>query len=80
MARTITFQPSQKMGSFIENQVKSGDYSNQSEVIRAAIRLMEEQTATSSLEQLRHLIQEGDDSPDVENFSMENIINGKGNK
>lgn len=80
MARTITFQPSEKMGSFIEGLVKSGDYNNQSEVIRAGVRLLEEQTAQSSLAKLRQLIQEGEDSPDVENFSMENIINGEGNR
>lgn len=73
MARTITFQPSEKMGAFIESLVGSGDYNNQSEVIRAAVRLLEEQTAKSSLIKIRKMIQEGEDSPDVENFSMDNI-------
>ena len=36
-------------------------------------RLLEEQTAASKLQALRLLIDEGDESPDVENFSMENI-------
>ena len=62
MSRTITFQPSEKMGEFIEGLVKSGDYNNQSEVIRAGVRLLEEQTASSKLQQLRQLIQAGDDS------------------
>ena len=73
MARTITFQPSEKMSAFIEGLVASGDYNNQSEVIRAAIRLLEEQAAKSSLAKIRQLIQEGEDSSDVENFSMDNI-------
>ena len=73
MARTITFQPSEKMGSFIEGLVKSGDYNNQSEVIRAGVRLLEEQTAESSITKLRQLIEEGDASLDVENFSMDDI-------
>ena len=73
MARTITFQPSEKMGAFIESLVESGDFNNQSEVIRTGIRLLEEQTAASKLQQLRQLIDEGDNSPDVENFSMESI-------
>ena len=73
MARTITFQPSEKMGSFIEGLVKSGDYNNQSEVIRAGVRLLEEQTAKSSITTLRQLIEEGDASSDVENFSMDDI-------
>ena len=73
MPRTITFQPSEKMESFIEGLVTSGNYNNQSEVVRAGVRLLEEQTAASSLEEIRQLIKDGDDSPDVENFSMENI-------
>ena len=73
MARTITFQPNEKMNQFIEGLVASGDFNNQSEVIRAGIRLLEEQTAASKLQALRRLIDEGDESPDVENFSMENI-------
>jgi antitoxin ParD1/3/4 len=80
MARTITFQPSDKMGEFIEGLVNSGDYNNQSEVIRAAVRLLEEQTAKSSITKIRQMVQEGEDSPDVEHFSMENIKNGKGNR
>jgi antitoxin ParD1/3/4 len=73
MARTITFQPNPKMGQFIERLVSSGDFNNQSEVIRAAVRLLEEQTASSKLQQLRNLIDEGDNSPDIEGFSMHNI-------
>ena len=79
MARTITFQPSDKMGTFIEGLVSSAGYNNQSQVIRAAVRLLEEQAAKSSLTKIRQMIQEGEDSPDVDNFSMENIKNGKGN-
>ena len=76
MARTITFQPSEKMAHFIEGLVEAGDYNNQSEVIRAGVRLLEEQTADSSITKLRRLIEEGENSPDVENFSMENIKKG----
>ena len=73
MARTITFQPSEKMGQFIEALVNSGSFNNQSEVIRAGVRLLEEQIAASKLQQLKQLIEQGDDSPDVENFSMDSI-------
>ena len=76
MSRTITFQPSEKMATFIEGLIAAGDFNNQSEVVRAGVRLLEEQKAESALTELRKLIQEGDDSPDVENFSMENIKNG----
>lgn len=73
MPRTITFQPNENMSNFIEGLVSSGSFNNQSEVIRAAVRLLEEQTAASSIQKLRQLIEEGDKSPDVESFSMENI-------
>lgn len=73
MARTITFQPSAKMNEFIEALLSSGDYGNQSEVIRAAVRLLQEKQAKSKLTQLRGLIDDGDNSSDVENFSMSSI-------
>jgi antitoxin ParD1/3/4 len=61
------------MGSFIETLVDSGDFNNQSEVIRAGLRLLEEQTASSKLMELRRLIREGEESCDVNDFSMEKI-------
>jgi antitoxin ParD1/3/4 len=73
MARTITFQPSSKMNEFIETLVSSGDYGNQSEAIRAAVRLLQEKQAKSKLTQIRRLIHDGDESLDVENFSMLSI-------
>ena len=73
MARTITFQPSPQMNQFIETLVSSGDYNNQSEVIRAALRLLQEQSANSKLQQLRQLVEDGDNSEDVADFSMEDI-------
>ncbi len=80
MARTITFQPSRNMSDFIEDMVNSGDYNNQSEVIRAALRLLQEQNASSKLNQLRLLIDEGDESEDDINFSMSSLkqrLNGR---
>ena len=73
MARTITFQPSETMDDFIASLVSSGSYNSQSEVIRAGIRLLEEQIATSNLQQLRQLIDDGDNSQDAEDFSMDSI-------
>lgn len=73
MARTITFQPSSHMSDFIEAMVKSGDFNNQSEVIRAALRLLQEQNAASKLNQLRNLIDVGDNSEDETNFYMEEL-------
>ena len=53
MARVIVFKPSEKMGAVIESHAGSGDFNNQSEVIRTAILLLEEQTAASKLQQFR---------------------------
>ena len=73
MARTITFQPSKSMSEFIETMVSSGNYNNQSEVIRAALRLLQEQNASSKLNQLRLLIEEGEQSEGDINFSMASL-------
>lgn len=61
------------MDEFIEALVSSGDYGNQSEVIRAAIRLLQEKQAKSKITQLRQFIDEGDNSPDMEGFSMSQV-------
>lgn len=74
MARTITFQPSPEMNTFIENLLKKGDYNNQSEVIRAGLRLLQEQTANSKLEQLRSLIDEGDQSRDLSSWDVDEFL------
>jgi antitoxin ParD1/3/4 len=74
MASTITFRPTQEQGGFIEGVIESGDFANQSEVIRAAIRLLQEQRAESKLAQLRQLIREGENSPIIENWSAESFI------
>ena len=73
MARTITFQPSRSMSEFIEAMVSSGNYNNQSEVIRAALRLLQEQDASSKLYALVLLIEEGERSEDDINFSMDSL-------
>ena len=53
MAATITFRPTDERGGFIDHMIESGDFANQSEVIRAGIRLLQEQQAKSKLNQLR---------------------------
>ncbi|ACR14202.1 addiction module antidote protein [Teredinibacter turnerae T7901] len=74
MADTITFRPTDEQGGFIEGLIKSGDFASQSEVIRAGIRLLQEQQASSKLAELRKLLQEGEDSPVVENWSADEFI------
>lgn len=75
MARTITFQPSEKQGELIERLVQSGGYNNQSEVIREGLRLLEEKQAESKLAQLKSLIEEGEQSGDLVAWNATDFIN-----
>jgi antitoxin ParD1/3/4 len=59
MARTITFQPSEELGHFIEHLIASGGYHNQSEVVRAG---------------LRQLIAEGEQSGEPVNWDVDNFL------
>lgn len=54
---------------FVKNQVSAGRYKNVSEVIRAGLRLLENEE--SKLIALRNAIQEGTNSPLVEDFDFE---------
>ena len=74
-ANTITFKLTDEQGGFIEGLIQSGDFASQSEVIRAGIRLLQEQHANSKLATLRCLIEEGENSPVVENWSIDTFIN-----
>lgn len=74
MARTITFQPSEKQGELIESLIKQGGYNNQSEVIREGLRLLEEKEAESKLAQLKNLIDEGEQSGDLVTWNAKDFI------
>jgi antitoxin ParD1/3/4 len=65
----------EKLDQFITAKVASGDYANASEVMRAALRLMErdEQEYEEKLAALRAAIAEGDASPDAEGDVFEEI-------
>jgi antitoxin ParD1/3/4 len=54
---------------FLKNQIDSGRYKNASEVIRAALRLLEDEERYNAW--LRAEIQKGIDSEIVENFDFE---------
>ena len=74
MASTITFRPTDEQGGFIERMIESGDFASQSEVIRAGIRLLQEQQAKSKLNQLRQLVKEGEDSPIFEDWNARDFV------
>ncbi len=68
---------------FVRNQVSAGRYKNVSEVVRAGLRLLEDEE--SKVIALKAAIQKGLDSPRVENFDFkanlqklkaEKLING----
>jgi len=57
---------------FIEKQISDGRYGNASEVIRAALRLLEEREA--KLDALRRAIREGIESGPSEPFDVDAFI------
>ncbi len=64
---------------FVSNQVSEGRYKNVSEVIRAGLRLLENEESKAIA--LKNAIQKGLESPRVENFNFdENLIQLKAEK
>lgn len=64
---------------FVSSQVSAGRYKNVSEVVRAGLRLLEDEE--SKVIALRAAIQKGLDSPRVENFDFkENLKRQKEKK
>ncbi len=72
MARTVTVSLGPHFEEFIQAGIKSGKYNNVSEVIRAALRHLEEDEAKMAA--FCSAIDEGDASPDVVNFDEEAFI------
>lgn len=64
MARTMTVDLGSELRHYVESLVDSGNYRTNSEVLRESLRLLREKQAESKLEQLRHLIEEGEASGD----------------
>ncbi|WP_420320961.1 type II toxin-antitoxin system ParD family antitoxin [Flagellimonas sp.] len=54
---------------FVQSRIKEGRFKNVSEVIRAGLRLLEEEE--SRMTALKNAIQEGLDSPLVEDFDFD---------
>ena len=67
MKRTVTASLGSHFEEFIANIIQSGRYNNASEVIRAALRRLEEDEFR--LAALRAALDEGDTSPDVKDFN-----------
>lgn len=66
MGKNTSVSISPYFDSFIQNQVETGRYNSTSEVIRAALRLLEEEEKKLAL--LRQALVDGMESGWVENF------------
>lgn len=62
MNKNTSVSLGEHFNAFLERAIASGRYTSASEVIRAGLRLLQDQEA--KLERLRELIREGDESGD----------------
>lgn len=72
MAKTTSFNLGDHFDQFISSQIKSGRYGNASEVVRASLRMMEQEE--QKLEALRKALREGEESGDAGPLDMKEII------
>ncbi len=75
MTRTMTVDLGSELRHYVESLVDSGDYRSNSEVLRESLRLLREKQAVSKLEQLRHLMDEGEASGDPLTWNREEFLN-----
>lgn len=73
MAGTTSFNLGEHYNEFLTDMQKSGRYSSASEVIRDALRLLEEREANSKLEALRQALIEGEESGDAGELDMQAV-------
>ena len=72
MGRTVTVALGQHYEDFIHTSIAGGRYNNASEVIRAALRRLEEDEARIAA--FCAAVDKGDASPDVVDFDEEEFI------
>ncbi|MCF7355656.1 MULTISPECIES: type II toxin-antitoxin system ParD family antitoxin [Vibrio] len=70
MGRTTSVTIGESLNSFIERMVQSGRYGSTSEVMRSALRLLEQQENQQNM--LRNAIEEGEQSGES-NLSLKQI-------
>lgn len=69
MSKNTSISLGNYFDQFVQNQVSAGRYKNVNEVIRAGLRLLENEE--SKVIALKSAIQEGLNSPQVENFDFD---------
>ncbi|WP_095995301.1 type II toxin-antitoxin system ParD family antitoxin [Pectobacterium polaris] len=74
MARTMTIDLGDELRHYVESLVASGDYRTQSEVIREALRMLREKQAESDLQTLRHLLAEGINSGEPQEWNKDEFL------
>jgi antitoxin ParD1/3/4 len=67
MGKNTSISIGQHFDSFIQNQIETGRYASTSEVIRAGLRLLEEEE--QKLRLIRQALIDGEESGWVENFN-----------
>jgi antitoxin ParD1/3/4 len=75
MSKDTSFSLGEHFSSFVEAQVDQGRYSSASDVVRAGLRLLEEQE--TKLEALRAALTEGERSGPSTPFDFDAFIAGK---
>jgi len=70
---TISISIGNYYQQFVQSQIAAGRYENISEVIKAGLRLLENED--SNIIALRNAIHEGIESPRVENFDFDENLN-----
>lgn len=72
MAKNTSITLGEHFDGFITHQIQSGRYGSASEVIRSALRLLENQE--TKLQTLRQLLVEGEQSGDAD-YDLDSFIN-----
>ena len=72
-AKTQTLSLGERWNAYIETRIAQGRYASASEIVRDALRLLEEKEANSKLEALRAALAEGEESGDAGALDMEAI-------
>jgi antitoxin ParD1/3/4 len=75
MGRNTSFMLGEHFSSFVESKIAEGRYASASDVVRAGLRLLEEQE--TRLDALRAALVEGETSGEAAPFDFDVFIEGK---